>query len=30
MPPKWYPKVLAGMVADWVAPVRSVALARSV
>ena len=30
MPPKWYPKVLRGTVADWVAPVRSVALARSV
>ena len=30
MPPKWYPKVLPGTVADWVAPVRSVALARSV
>jgi hypothetical protein len=30
MPPKWYPKVLPGTVAGWVAPVTSVALARSV
>ena len=30
MPPKWYPKVLPGTLAGWVAPVMSVALARSV
>jgi hypothetical protein len=30
MPPKWYPKVLPGTVAGWMAPVTSVALARSV
>jgi len=30
MPPKWYPKVLRVTVAGWVAPVTSVALARSV
>ena len=30
MPSKWYPKVLLGTVAGWVAPVTSVALARSV
>ncbi len=30
MPSNWYPKALPGTVAGWVAPVTSVALARSV